>query len=66
MVGGDSGLDHSGFSYSSSSTWYDNFTDYLTEAGEWEAGPRLPVGLGKHCQVSVGSDVYVLGWYCLR
>jgi len=36
-------------------------TEFLTKSGEWEFGPRMPRALKKHCQVSVGSDVYVLG-----
>jgi len=36
-------------------------TEYLTRSGKWEEGPRLPYNLRGHCQVTVGSDVYVLG-----
>merc|ERR1712179_390120 len=38
-------------------------TEHLTVGGGWEYGPRLPHNLASHCQVSAGSDVYILGGY---
>ena len=35
-------------------------TEVLTGEG-WVAGPDMPVTVSKHCQVSVGSRVYVSG-----
>jgi len=37
-------------------------TEYLTESG-WEYGPRMRSEKARHCQVSVGSDVYTLGGF---
>ena len=35
-------------------------TEVLTGEG-WLAGPDMPVAVASHCQVSVGSRVYVSG-----
>ena len=35
-------------------------TEVLTGEG-WVAGPDMPVAVAEHCQVSVGSRVYVAG-----
>jgi len=43
-----------------SDNWY-AYTEYLTEEGEWVYGPDLPDPMGGHCQLTVGSDVYILG-----
>jgi len=39
-------------------------TEYLTESG-WEYGPRMRSEKARHCQLSVGSDVYTLGGFNL-
>ena len=40
-------------------------TEYF-QNGIWTAGPKLPGGLYKHCQVTIGSTVYVAGIKIMR
>ena len=42
--------------------WH-SYTEYLTKTGKWDEGAKLPQDMSSHCQVTVGSDVYVLGRY---
>merc|ERR1712179_503773 len=46
--------------YNGGNNWH-AYTEYLTEEGEWVYGPDLPDRMGGHCQLTVGSDVYILG-----
>ena len=40
-------------------------TEYF-QNGIWQSGPKLPGGLYKHCQVTIGSTVYVAGIKIMR
>jgi hypothetical protein len=37
-------------------------TEYFS-SGVWKSGPALPVAIVGHCQITVGSAVYVIGRY---
>ena len=37
-------------------------TEYYNGA-EWKDGPDMPIGMESHCQVTIGSTVYVSGPY---
>ena len=37
-------------------------TEYFS-SGVWKPGPAMPVPIEEHCQLTVGSAVYVIGMY---
>ena len=38
-------------------------TELFTSAGSWVSHTPLPIALSRHCQITVGEDIYVTGKY---